>query len=202
MSTVQSGLLMALTAPFCLAIWIAFTHRRRVSVGERTATYEVAEAIGLNTRFEAETVDLEAAVRKVAAALDSLARANWVRIDLALSAAMTVRVDPGALGMALQETMLTAIHAAAGGQVLVTTVTLGSQLHIRVTDDGLGADQQDREMLTRRAESLIALQGGSIVVEARPGRGTTVTVRLPMPGKAGGEVSSFTQVPVLANQAA
>jgi signal transduction histidine kinase len=115
---------------------------------------------------------------------------------------MPVHVDPGALRKALRETMLIAIRAAPGGQVLVTALTLGSQLHIRITDDGLGADQRDREMLTRSAEASIALQGGSIAVEVRPGHGTMVTVRLPLPGKAGEDVYVLKQLPVLAAQAA
>lgn len=205
MSIVLPGLLLTLGAPFGLAVWIAFTHRRRTTASERAVADQTARAVrpAAGSRFAAEAVDLEPAIREVAAALASVARAHLVRIDLAVSDAMTVHMDPTVLGMALRETMLTAIQAAAGGQVLVTTLTLGSQLHIRVTDDGLGADQQDREVSTRGAEALIALQGGSLAVEARPGRGTTVTVRLPLPGKAGGEeMSSLTQFPVLANQAA
>jgi signal transduction histidine kinase len=100
-------------------------------------------------------------------------------------------VAPGTLGIALRQTMLTAIHAAAGGQVLVTAMALGSQLHIRVTDDGPGADQLNREALTREAQTLIALQGGSVVVEARPGKGTTVSIRLPLPSTAGQEIRAL-----------
>jgi two-component system, cell cycle sensor histidine kinase PleC len=202
MSIVQSGLPVALSVPFILATWIAFMHRRRVAARPGTGQYAAVGAGGLNPGdacFAAATVDLEAALRKAAEAANSSARLGWVRIDLALGAAMMVPVDPTAFGMVLCETMLTAIRAAPGGQVLVTTATLGSQLHIRVTDDGAGADQWLRETAMRQTEALIALQGGSIAVDARPGRGTTVTIRLPMPAPAEGEPNALAQLPVLAD---
>jgi signal transduction histidine kinase len=193
--------MFALGAPFLLAILIAFTHRQRTLARENTAPYVAAEAARLdpiNARFEAETVDLELAVGEAAAAVSAQARTHSVRIDKAVSAAIEVHVDPNALGAALRETMQAAIRATPGGQVLVTAVTLGSQLQIRVTDDGPGADQVDREIAVRGAQAMIALQGGSIVVEACPGRGTTVTVRLPVPGKTAGHVCPAMQLHVLA----
>ena len=205
MSIVQPVLLLALCAPFVLAIWIALTHRRRAVPRTDTAPHRIAETKALDptrARFEAETVDVEAAVREAAATMEAEAGVDWVRIDLAVRPAPKVHVDPGTLRMALRETMLSAIRASPGGQVLVTTVTLGSQLHIRITDDVPGNDQRGREVSTREAGALIGLQGGSIAVEARPGQGTTVTMRLPLPGNLGGEVNSSQQLPVLANQAA
>ncbi len=188
MSNLQSGLLFLLCGPFVLALWVAFIHARRNTPGASLAPHPSAGLDPAVPRFSAEVIDVEAALREAATAVISPARVHRVRIDLAVTAAMTLHVDPGSLGIALQQTLLTAIHAAPGGQVLVTAVTLGSQLHIRVTDDGSGADQLNRETLTRGAEALIALQGGSIAVEARPGKGTTVSIRLPLPSTVGQEV--------------
>ena len=205
MSIVQPGLIFALSAPFLLAIWIAFTRRPRAMTSESAAPGWAAEATSfepINARFESEIVGLEAMVREAAAAVSDLARTHWVRIEQAVSAAITVHVDPNALGPALRETMLTAIRAAPGGQVLVTAATLGSQLHIRITDDGPGADQFDREISVRGAGGMIALQGGSIAVEARPGQGTTVIVRLPLPGEATDEACPTAQRQILAGQTA
>ncbi len=98
--------------------------------------------------------------------------------------------------------MLSAINAAPGGEVLVTAATLGSQLHIRITDDSPETDQPGREIALRQTGALIALQGGSIVVEVRTGRGTTVTIRLPVPAMIEHAASDATQRPVLADQAA
>ena len=195
MSIVQSGLPLALAMPFILAAWIALVHRQRVSMSQ-TGPYATAETGG------ADPVDLEAALREAVIAVDSVARSRWVRIEVAAGAPMAVPVNPSALRTALRDTMLTAINAAPGGQVLVTAATLGRQLHIRITDDGPGTDQGVRETSMRQTEALIALQGGSIAVEARPGRGTTVTMRLPMPATAEREASGSAQLPVLADQAA
>ena len=179
MSIVQSGLLLTLCTPFAVAIWIAVVHRRRIALSEGTASFRAAHPVG---EFNTASIDLESAVLDAAAAIESLARAHWVRFDVAVKPAMSVQADPNVLGTALRETMTTAIRATPGGQVLVTATTLGSQLHIRIADDGRGDDQWIRESLVRDAGALIALQGGSVVVRATPGRGTTVTMRLPSLG--------------------
>jgi len=205
MSIVQSGLPLALLLPFILAAWIAFLHRQQAAMSEGTSLPAMAE-IGpedpVGTWFAGAGADLETALRDALVAVESVARLRWVRIELAVGSTMTVPVNPGTLGMALRDTMLTAIGAAPGGQVLVTAAGLGSQLHIRVTDDGPGTDQRLREASMRQTGALVALQGGSIAVEAHPGRGTTVTIRLPMPATTEQEASGLMQLPVLAGQAA
>ena len=197
MSIVQAGLLLAFCTPFAAAPWIAFTHRARTTARDHAAPIAEPVAIG----FAATMVDLESAIRQ-AALIDTPAGSRRARIELAVSAAAAVHVDPNALETALRDTLRSAIDAAAGGQVLVTTATPGRQLHIRVTDDGPGVDQQRREMSLRAAQTLIALQGGSMTVEARTGRGTTVTIRLPLPAGAEAETIEAARPPVLVDQAA
>ncbi len=197
MSIVQQGLLYALCAPFVIVGWIAFTHGRLPAVAVIAPSDGTGDANGGSARTPARLVEIETAVCEAVAALYPWARALGVRIDIALCPDMRVHVDPGALGMALRLIMMTAIQSAPGGQVLITGLGLGTQGHIRVTDDGAGASQRDREGLVREAASLIALQGGSIAVEARPGRGTTVAVRLPLPGEVKEE--SVSRQPVYAS---
>ena len=60
--------------------------------------------------------------------------------------------------------------------MLVTAHVLREQVHIRIIDDGTSADQRSRESRLREPGDLIALHGGSLAVEARPGRGTAVTI--------------------------
>jgi signal transduction histidine kinase len=98
--------------------------------------------------------------------------------------------------------MLSAINAAPGGEVLVTAATLGSQLQIRITDDSPETDQLGREITLRQTGALIALQGGSIAVEAQKGRGTTVAIRLPVPATIEKTAGNLVQPRVLADQAA
>jgi signal transduction histidine kinase len=201
-SVVQSGLLLMLSTPFGLAIWIAFVHRRRAEASERSTSRHVTEVTGFIGGFARTTVDLESTVLQVAAEIGPMARAHWVRFDLAVSPLIIVQADPHVLATALRETMMTAVRATPGGQVLVTAVTLGGQLNICVTDDGRGEDQRLRESLVRDAGALIALQGGSVVVQATPGRGTVVTIRLPMRGDEKEEINDLEEFPALAVQAA
>jgi len=207
MSIVQSGLPLALSMPFILAAWIAFVHRQRAAMGQRAtpdATSERSPDDPVDTCIGGAAVDLEAALRQIIISVNSAARLRSGRIELAVGAGLplTVQINPSALWTALLATMLAGINAAPGGQVLVTAATFGSQLHIGITDDGQGTDQCLRETSMRQAEALIALQGGSIAVEARPGRGTTVTIRIPMPLSAEQEAGALAQLPVLAAQAA
>lgn len=175
MGIIQSGLPLALSVPFILAGWRGFVHRRRSVVSRSAAPCRAAE-VG----FAAQTIDLEASLRAAVEEVGAVARAHWVGLELAMGAPMTVHTDPGTLRTALHEAMITAIAASPGGEVLVTATVLGPQIHIRVTDDGPGIDERVRQASLRAAGALIALQGGSILVETRPGRGTTVTIRLPL----------------------
>jgi signal transduction histidine kinase len=200
MSIVQSGLPLALSIPFILAAWIAFLHRQRVTACQETP-YPPIEANGVDPLdIYGASADLDAAVREAAAMVDSVACSRWVRLQLSVGAPMTVPVDPSTLRIALRDTLLGAINAAPGGQVLITAANLGRQLHIRIIDDGPGIDQLAREISMRQTETLIALQGGSIAIEARRGRGTVVTIRLPMPVSPEPEASRPLQLPVLADQ--
>jgi signal transduction histidine kinase len=187
MSIIQSGLPLVPALPFLVAAWIAFMHRQRLTAGPdtaRCAAAAIGDADG-NLGHGAEGGDLEAALYEAVAAVDAVARARWVRIELAVAPAISVTMDPGALQTALRDTMLTAIDAASGGQVLVTAVTPGGQLHIRITDDGPGTGPQLRKTSLQQTAAWIVSQGGSVAVDARPSRGTTVTIRLPMQAATG-----------------
>jgi hypothetical protein len=179
---ILSVLLFALTVPFVLTILVACSNNPRAfDIGAES--YRLAESTlpdPPDNEFAARTADLERTVRELACAMASRARANRVRLEFAVGTGLKVRLDQATLVTALREIVLTSIHAAPGGNVLITAATLGSQVHIRVTDDGEGADQPMREALTHGAETSIALQGGSTSVEARRGQYTTVTLRIPV----------------------
>ena len=202
MSVVQSGLLFAVLAPFAIAIWVASRQRPLSAISQDATPDEIVELSPNGIGFSAETLDVEHAVREAANACHSVARAQFVHIELAVNSDIKVRVDPNALRVALETAMRIAIRATPGGQVLVTAAHLGRQMHIRIVDDGATADQRSRESLLREVETLIALQGGTIIVEATPGRGTSVTLRLPMQSDASAEVTYPEEVPALAQQAA
>jgi signal transduction histidine kinase len=198
MKFVQLTMLLALCMPFVLVAWIAFINRRQAWA---TAPYRAPEDAGFGPAIGG-FVDLKSALQSAAAALSAQARARSVRVELAVRAGTSVRVDPGILAMALQDTMTTAIQATPGGKVLVTAAILGDQLHIRIADDGVAAGPRIREVALLGVAALIAQQGGSIGVEVRHGRGTTIALalRLSLPEKASGGDSLRKQRPVLATQ--
>jgi signal transduction histidine kinase len=202
MGVVQLGLLLAIAAPFVVAIWVAARRTPPVAAGRDAFLDRPDEFPPARVSFAAETLKVEPAVRAVADTLHAAARLHSVQIELAITPKLDVRVDPEALRYALRAMLQSAIRATNGGQVLVTALIVGSQTHIRVVDDGPETDQRARESLLREASDLIALQGGSIVVEARPGRGTVVTIRLPLPGEAAATADAADFVPALAKQAA
>jgi len=207
MSIVQLGLLFAISVPFAVSIWVASRHQPLPAMG-LDVTPDDTTALSLSgIGFNAVTMDVEHAVREAATASHAAARAKFVQVELALHAdilhsGIKIRVDPNALRVALETAMGVAIRATPGGQILVTAAPLGRQLHIRIVDDGMNADQRSRESLLRDVETLIALQGGSIVVDAMPGRGTSVTLRLPMPGDVSGAGECAEEVSALAQQEA
>jgi signal transduction histidine kinase len=189
MTLLHLTLLSAATVPFILAIWAGILHWRSPLRDAEVALGEGATSGLVRTRFEARTLDLSNVLRSVADTLDPLARARFVRILLSVGPGQQVHADPDALTAMLMETMGTAIRATPGGQVLVSVRPLGTQLHILVTDDGVDADQKLRESLARGPGEVIALQGGTIAIEARPGRGTAVTLRLSLPVEAKGDLT-------------
>jgi signal transduction histidine kinase len=202
MSIVQLGLLFAISAPVAIAIWVASRRRPPPAASLDATPDEMRESSPNGIGLSAETLDVEHAVREVANASHSAAHAQFVQIELAVHSDIKVRADPNALRVALETAMRIAIRATPGGQVLVTSERLGRQMRIRIVDDGMAADQGSRESLLHEVETLIALQGGSIVVEAIPGRGTSVTLRLPMPSGVSEEVTYSEEVSALARQAA
>jgi signal transduction histidine kinase len=109
----------------------------------------------------------------------SLAMDHLVRLEMAVQPGLTVRVDQHAFRVILQELVRTAIEQSPCGCVLLTATRVGCRVHASVSDDGPEADGASRLARLRHAEGIVALQGGSMEINARAGEGTTVTVRLP-----------------------
>jgi signal transduction histidine kinase len=198
MNMVQLGLLIVICTPFALAILLASRRRMANHVIELA---QPDELMPVRFNFEAVILEVEPALRAVAEAAHPLARTLFVHVELAMRPGTRLRVDPIVFRAVLQAAIGVAIRATPGGQVLISGSTLGGQLHIRIVDDGTNTDQQYREGLIREASTLIALQGGSTIVEARSGLGTTVTLRLPLPRDVNAEPDEFDEVPDLADQA-
>jgi hypothetical protein len=184
MTFVQVGLLFAIATPFGLAVWVAWRHRRghgAVRLVAPEADFQVGVA---RTCFKAEKLDLGAEVKAVVDSLAEDARERYVTVQFAVVPGSKVHVDWNALWLALRSALRTAIDATPGGNVPVTGRAVGTEMHVVIMDDGPDTEQMSRESLARETEALMALQGGSVAVEARRGHGTTMTIRLPTPRAA------------------
>ena len=179
MGTIAFFALALVVAPFILASWAAFLHWEQTAAA--LAEVEPMRPRPRLPRFEAEHLELESFLARIADGVSPLARARATRISLAVSPGRTVWADREGLGEALTEVISTAVCASPGGQVLVSVLPTGAEVQIAVTDDAICDDQAMRETMARGPGELIALQGGRVAVETRRGHGTTVTVRLPAP---------------------
>lgn len=171
MSMLYAGLPLAWSAPFILAIWAAAARRPRACSVPQTKAGNGSETV--------EPSGLDWVLRQAAAEAAARCRSASGHIELALGNIDPGCINPGALQNAMREVMVSAVDASSSGRVLVTAAARGNQMQIRVTDDGAGSDHAGRTASLCQAAALLALQDGSMTVEVRPDRGTTVTIRLP-----------------------
>src|SRR5882724_12755856 len=87
MTVVQLGFLLTISAPFILAVWVAFRRWPNPIVNTEGMLEAVGEMDGrglTRARFAAETLDVEREVRGAAEEAGQLARDSMVRLDLAV----------------------------------------------------------------------------------------------------------------------
>jgi signal transduction histidine kinase len=157
--------------------------------------------------LEPEEVDLDALLREVAATVEPLVRQNGSTLELRASPELgRVRADPGRLRQVLLNLLGNAAKFTQGGQVRLEAERTAAggrpELVLRVVDTGIGISPEQAERLFQpftQADSGIhrkyggtglglaisrrfcRLMGGDITLQSEPGRGSTFTVRLPVP---------------------
>ena len=115
-------------------------------------------------------------------------------------APLQVHVDPSRVRQALSNLVYNALqHTPHGGSVHLGGRRDGAEVLLVVADDGAGIPREALDHIFERfyradasrsegggsglglpiARSLVEAQGGSIAADSEPGRGTTITVRLP-----------------------
>jgi signal transduction histidine kinase len=124
---------------------------------------------------------------------------NW-QVDIPTDLPV-ISVDPVRLASAVENLISNAIkYTPAGGEIIIRTMVDGSEVLIRVIDNGLGigVDEQGKifEPFYRGnqgkrfkqgmglglsiARDLVEAHGGKISLESEPGKGSTFTIHLPL----------------------
>jgi signal transduction histidine kinase len=152
--------------------------------------------------FSPQTVSLPDAVREAIRRFDYVLRKEGFTLNQAIgNDAVLVRVDPDALGQAVLNLLGNAVKYSGAARAIHVAVEHGEgRAAVRVADEGLGIDAEDRERIfesfyraprtaaeTTGAGLGLALvrhfaevHGGRVSVESHPGRGSVFSIVLPL----------------------
>jgi len=152
-----------------------------------------------NQRSEKWPVELNEVVRGACALVGASAREGDARLETRLDAPCgPVELNPLEMEQALVNVVRNALQASPpGARVRVATEARDGRARIRVEDEGRGIPAGDLQRVfdpfytTRLTEGgtglglavthgIVSAHGGTIDVESRRGRGTTVTIELPL----------------------
>lgn len=155
-----------------------------------------------NDVLRIETFDAARALRDLQPMLRQLLPAA-VRLELpAVAAALPVRLDRSEFELMVLNIAANARDAMPdGGRFAIAATAQGSEIEIRLADNGLGMDEHVRERVfepffsTKLAahgtglglsvvHDLVKALGGDIRVDSAPGAGTAFTIRLPLAEEA------------------
>ena len=161
-------------------------------------------------RLESVPVELIGLVRGLVDSMDHLAHTKEIELVRSLdSSQVVIEADVRALEKILVNLLNNAIKFTdKGGRVTIECRALEQQAEIRVTDTGIGIPHDEQAHIfdrfhqvdgssTRRfrgtglglalVKELTELMGGVVEVNSAPGRGTCMTVRLPLATQQSGE---------------
>jgi hypothetical protein len=122
--------------------------------------------------------DAGAALRLALKRLAPLMANLSVQADIAASFGLMVRMRGAALVELLEEMLTVVVHAAPVSRILLTAAADGANISISMSDDIPNADQDLRRASVRGLTRRVAMGGGALAVDVRPGEGTTMTLRL------------------------
>ena len=154
--------------------------------GWRAGVQEVPYAASFGSRL----LDIEREALGAIRQVDSFATRRRVRLEIAIQPGLSVQADPRGFHRALVCLLENAIGHAPGGKVLVGGMRHGGRIQIAVLDDGQGPNRLEQAADLRSVEGIVALHGGTLQIESRPGQGTLVVLRLPEPISASPDKSA------------
>jgi signal transduction histidine kinase len=124
-------------------------------------------------------VDLRTVLLGALAAARCQAQGRGARVEVVAPSGLLLHFQPEMLRPVLQALLCNAIQHAPGGYVFVGAMRADGELRVVIIDDG----PQVAEPLTGDARTslarLLALSDASLLVDHRPGDGTTVMLCLP-----------------------
>lgn len=162
---------------------------------EDLQTLSSAEA-GL-LRIYPEQVDLAALLEDVAYSFEPTAATQDVTLAVHEADPLVANVDPDRVRQVLENLISNALrHTPPRGTIELSLEESGQRALLRVADNGSGIPPQDLPHIFERyrktpdstgsglglaiARRLVEAHGGSIAAASAPGRGTTITVMLPV----------------------
>ena len=184
---------------YCVSALQHVRTRTRLRIGEPAP--RIAQN-SITTSFGATRLDVAAEALGALRQVDDLAARNRVRLQIAVQPSLAVHADPAGFRWALIEVLENAIAHAPCGKVMLGGRSHGGRVQIVVLDDGQTSDRLTQEAALRPVERIVALHGGTLQVEVRPGQGTLVILRLPEPSTAAGNRAAETASQAAASQAA
>jgi len=161
---------------------------------------DISEAETGTMRLEMSDVSVASIVREVVELYEDVAEDKHVEVSTNIEAGLTVAADARRLRQVLANLVDNAIkYTPSGGRVTVSARRESLVVRLDVTDTGIGITAHDLphiwDRLYRgdqsRAErglglglslvrAIVAAHGGTVDVEAEPGRGSTFIVQLPV----------------------
>jgi signal transduction histidine kinase len=145
--------------------------------------------------------DLSTLVDQAVQAVTPVAESSGVTLTTSLTADADVDGDPARLAQVVDNLLSNAVkYTDAGGHVVVTLTADRAAVVLRVADDGIGIAEDERGRLFERffrttaardgayqgtglglsiTKAIVEAHGGTIVAEARQGRGTVFCVTVP-----------------------
>jgi len=137
------------------------------------------QALRPNTAPARGLVDVQSEARAVLESLAGIAQKQDIRLEIAIQADLTVRLDRDEFRDAIAALVTHAIHAVSGGRVLLGAMRHAGRIQIAVMDEGSGDDPSLQSAQLRPIAEFAARQGGSLEIDSRPNEGTTLLLRLP-----------------------
>jgi hypothetical protein len=123
--------------------------------------------------------DLQTELRAVLADVQDDADRLNVHMELAIPTGLLLRSEPGALQPVLRGLLRNAVEHTPNGRVFIGAMRADACVRLIVIDDGKTGAQPIAAELRKPLARLLAGAGAGLVVDHRPGDGTTLVLSLP-----------------------